>query len=178
MPQYAHFNGIVSRFSAGTVQRQIETDVVPYLIEEWLSDYDAAFPQSDVVETTTAGFSYLFDIRSGRLLAAWGFSQGKHTGARDKSRMAGHPLSAGSHYHRGHAIPHTLGGPTDINLVPQLGSVNVGPFRELERLAVATPGALYFTYWRYGAGPSQVPIGVEQGVYIPGGTLELRRHGN
>jgi len=77
-------------------------------------------------------------------------------------------------YHRGHAIPHTLGGATDINLVPQLGAVNVGAFRALERAAVATPGALYFTYWSYRGSrlrtarghdePGQVPTAVEQGL--------------
>ena len=72
----------------------------------------------------------------GRLIAAWGISGGKHLGARDKSRMAGSPLGAGPGYHRGHAIPHTLGGPTDINLVPQLGSVNIGPFRRLKKLSL------------------------------------------
>ena len=91
--------------------------------------------------------------------------------------MAGHPLSAGGLYHRGHAIPHTLGGPTDINLVPQLGAINIGPFRALERQAVATPGALYFTYWQY-SGQSQTPIAVDQGLVVPGQMPVIRTHGN
>ena len=79
----------------------------------------------------------------------------------------------------GHAIPHTLGGLTDINLVPQLGRINVGPFRELERLAVATPGALYFTYWKYGRSTAtQRPEGVDQGLLRPGRPAEIRRHPN
>jgi hypothetical protein len=92
--------------------------------------------------------------------------------------MAGHPLSAGRHYHRGHAIPHTLGGPTDINLVPQVGKVNIGPFRPLERKAVATPGSLYFTYWKYRGNSSQTPTGVDQGLFIAGGAADVKRHGN
>jgi hypothetical protein len=163
---------------AFATQNAIETKAIPYLVDEWLADYDRGTPNNEIVETTTSDFSYLFDVLSGRLLAAWGFSHGRHGGARDKSRMAGHPLSAGSLYHRGHAIPHTLGGPTDINLVPQLGSINIGPFRVLEKRAVATPGALYFTYWRYGKGQSQTPIGVDQGLIIPGQVPEVRRHGN
>ncbi len=67
--------------------------------------------------------------------------------------MAGHPLSDGPHYHRGHASPHTLGGPTDIKLVPQLGSVNVEPFRDLERRAVATL-AIGYTRPEAGSGRS------------------------
>jgi hypothetical protein len=133
---------------------------------------------SEVVETTVDRFSYLFDVAAERLIAAWGVSRGRDAAARDRSRMAGHPLSAGPLYHRGHAIPHTLGGPTDINLVPQRGSVNVGAFRELERRAVATPGALYFTYWIYRNVQSQTPTDVDQGLIVPGRPPELRTHRN
>lgn len=148
------------------------------LIDLWLTDYSARGGSTDIVETTASNFSYLFDVGLGRLIAAWGMSQGKHLGARDKSRMAGHPLGGSAGYHRGHAIPHTLGGPTDINLVPQLGSVNVGPFRQLEKEAVATPGALYFTYWLYPPGNSQKPISVEQGLLPPGKRLRVLTHPN
>lgn len=157
--------------------------VIDYLIGVWLDDY-ASTGKPDIVETQAQGFSYLFDIDAGRLLAAWGVSQGKFTDPRDKARMAGHPLSDGPHYHRGHAIPHTLGGPTDINLVPQLGSVNVGAFRILEKEAVATPGSLYFTYWSYrgappvAGGPSQRPTSVDQGLLIPGEAAKIRQHPN
>jgi len=134
--------------------------------------------------TGLATGTYLFDIAAERLIAAWGISKGRHVGARDASRMAGHPLSAGPHYHRGHAIPHTLGGPTDINLVPQLGRINVGPFRPFEKKAVATPGSLYFTYWIYGSAaarigtPTQTPTGVDQGLLIAGQMPQIARHGN
>jgi hypothetical protein len=152
--------------------------VAERLIKAWLSDYGLRHSTSDIVETTAANFSYLFDIRAERLIAAWGVSAGRHGGKRDASRMAGHPNSAGPLYHRGHAIPHTLGGPTDINLVPQLGKVNVGPFRPLEKQAVATPGSFYFTYWHYRKGTSQTPSGVDQGLLLPGGPADVRHHGN
>jgi hypothetical protein len=160
--------------------------VVPYLIDVWLDDY-ARFSRhkAEIVETRTAEFSYLFDIAAERLISAWGVSRGRHAGARDASRMAGHPLSAGPRYHRGHAIPHTLGGPTDINLVPQLGRINIGPFRPLEKKAVATPGSLYFTYWTYlgaapvtGGNPGQTPTGVDQGLLIAGQPPQIAHHGN
>jgi hypothetical protein len=124
-----------------------------------------------------AKFSYLFDIGSGRLLAACGISDGRIGGERDSSRIRQYPLSAGRFYHRGLAIPHRLGGSLDINLVPQLGQINIGPFREFERRAVATPGALYFAFWKY-SGPSQTPIGVDQGQLIPGEIPEIRSFGN
>jgi hypothetical protein len=150
------------------------------LISIWLGEYDHLTLDNDVIETRSGAFSYLFDIACSRLIAAWGFSTGKNTEPRPKARMADAPLGGGPLYHRGHAIPHTLGGPTDINLVPQLGSVNVGPFRSLEREAVATPGALYFTYWIYRAQDtdSQRPLWVEQGLSKPGMPLEVRRHPN
>jgi hypothetical protein len=154
------------------------TEAIPILIDLWLDDYCTRNASNEIVETTAARFSYLFDIRHGRLIAAWGVSQGKHLGERDKSRMAGAPIGAGPNYHRGHAIPHTLGGTTDINLVPQLGAVNVGPFRALEKEAVATPGALYFTYWIYSPGKSQKPVSVEQGLLVPGKPLRVVPHPN
>src|SRR5262249_52706616 len=103
-------------------------EVVRRLTEIWLDDYCVRGGTDQIIETTTSGFSYLFGIRNERLIAAWGLSQGRNSEPRPAARMAGHPLGLGPLYHRGHAIPHTLGGPADINLVPQLGRINVGPF--------------------------------------------------
>jgi hypothetical protein len=161
----------------------IKTKIIPFLVDVWM---EASRPSrsDDVVETHDHGFSYLFDLSHERLIAAWGPSSGRHAGARDKSRMQGSPLSAGTHYHRGHAIPHTLGGGTDINLVPQLGRINVGAFRVLEKKAVATPGAYYFTFWIYprivakARWQVQTPTGVDQGFLAPGHPPEIVRHGN
>ncbi|MCI0507047.1 MAG: DNA/RNA non-specific endonuclease [Gammaproteobacteria bacterium] len=155
-------------------------DVDQYLAGIWLDHYDrlVGSAPTEVVEVSTSGFSYLFDIAQERLIAAWGISKGKNHQLRDKSRMKGHPLSAGNKYHRGHAIPHTLGGGTDINLVAQNGSVNIGPFRELEKKAVSTPGSLYFTYWEYQKLNSQTPTGVQQGLLCPGQSAEFKWHPN
>jgi hypothetical protein len=135
-------------------------------------------PQYEVVETSDGGFHYLFDIQAERLIAAWGLSKGKDTAPRSiiASRMKGHPstnLVGGKRYHRGHAIPHTLGGRTDINLVPQLGVINSGPFQDFERKAVATPGSLYFTYWSYPDAKTQRPSAVQQGLLIGGEAPDL-----
>ena len=171
MTNYAKLQAVIGGSAAAQ-------QVIPTLINLWLNDYRARGASEDIVETTASNFSYLFDVGLGRLIAAWGISGGKHLGARDKSRMAGSPLGAGPGYHRGHAIPHTLGGPTDINLVPQLGSVNIGPFRRLEKEAVATPGALYFSYWLYPPGHGQKPASVEQGLLVPGNRLRVLAHPN
>ena len=178
MPTYPKLASMLCAMDTTSAELYFITDIIPYLTEIWIADYSSSEGEGDILKVTPNTFSYLFDISSKRLIAAWGISHGRHSGARDKSRMTGHPLSAGSYYHRGHAIPHTLGGGTYINLVAQLGAVNIGPFRHLERLAVSTPGALYFTYWIYSRHNSQAPTEVEQGLLIPGRTQLIYRHPN
>ena len=155
----------------------LEHDATPYLIEVWLAQYWVKAQAADVVETTQNGCSYIFDIQYERLIAAWAISRGRHPGKRDAHRMRGHPQGFGSRYHRGHAIPHSAGGPTDINLVPQLGSLNVGSFRVLEKEAVANAGSLYFTHWIY-ADESQKPVSVEQGLLRAGCAPAISVHFN
>jgi hypothetical protein len=152
--------------------------IVPMLVRTWLADYDQRAPGNDVVAVEAAGFSYLFDIANERLVAAWGISRGKFSHERDASRARGHPMGYGALYHRGHAIPHSLGGALDINLVPQRGSINVGAFQALEREAAANPGSLYFTYWVYGPHAGQRPTGCEQGLLCPGQSPKLTIHAN
>ncbi|MEA2666166.1 MAG: hypothetical protein QOI11_3110 [Candidatus Eremiobacteraeota bacterium] len=178
MCDYPGLDAILLHMTAGTAEAKFANEVIPCLVAVWADDYAGTVPGSEIVETTVERFSYLFDIKEQRLIAAWGISRGRQVSKRDASRMAGHPQSAGKWYHRGHAIAHTLGGGTDINLVAQLGSVNMGPFRSLEREAINTPGALYFTYWTYDQSNTQKPIGVQQGLLVPGRPANLRRHAN
>lgn len=173
MAIYPQLHTLVQNAKPGSLEKA----AAPYLVEVWLEDYRRRCRGSDIVETTHDRCSYLFDIANARLVAAWAVSHGAHSGARDKHRMRGHPLGFGSRYHRGHAIPHSAGGPTDINLVPQLGAINVGAFRVLEKQAVATIGSLYFTYWIY-ADKSQLPIAVEQGLLRAGWAPSIACHRN
>jgi hypothetical protein len=183
MAEYSRLFSVMESIPDGDAGDALLATVTPYLVDEWLAEPDEDY-SDDVVETSVSGFSYLFDVGYERLIAAWGISRGRHTEKRDAARMAGHPHSAGKLYHRGHAIPHTLGGPTDLNLVPQLGRINIGPFRPLEKQAVATPGSLYFTHWLYRGAvkvrgcPGQMPTAVEQGLLVPGRPPDIRRHGN
>ncbi|WP_233853422.1 DNA/RNA non-specific endonuclease [Paraburkholderia sp. HD33-4] len=172
MTDYAELNRILPRLSNAHAADAFSDEIAPLLVELWADDYVRRVATCELLETSVGQFSYLFDMSTERLVAAWGISQGKSTVPRKEiaTRMRGHPLANGGTYHRGHAIPHTLGGSTDINLVPQLGKINSGPFQALERLAVSHAGALYFTYWLYGPGNSQVPVGVEQGLLMPGAT--------
>ncbi|CAD6520326.1 hypothetical protein LMG28727_01382 [Paraburkholderia kirstenboschensis] len=172
MTNYAELNVFLPHLSQTDADTALHEVITPLLVDLWANDYFRRFASCELIEASVGGFSYLFDVSTERLVAAWGISQGKSNVPRKEiaTRMRGHPLSNGGTYHRGHAIPHTLGGSTDINLVPQLGKINSGPFQALERLAVSSPGALYFTYWLYGPGDGQVPIGVEQGLLSPGAT--------
>jgi hypothetical protein len=178
MLDYPGLDTLLLKMTAPSSEEKFSNEVIPSLVKIWVDDYVRTAQASEIVETTVEGFSYLFDIKEERLIAAWGISRGRHSGKRDASRMAGHPQSGDKRYHRGHAIAHTLGGGTDINLVAQLGSVNIGPFRALEREAIDTPGALYFSYWTYDSSNSQRPIGVQQGLLVPGRPATLRGHAN
>jgi hypothetical protein len=182
--EYPRLEGLLRAVNPRSPNAGFTNKIVPYLVEVWLDDYARTSRKADIVETTVSGFSYLFDLNPDRLrlIAAWGMSQGRHGEPRDKARMRGHPLSDAKLRDRGHAIAHSLGGPCDINLVPQLLKINRGPFQKLERNAVATPGSLYFTYWTYARnGPAgQTPAGVEQGLLIAGHSpqITIAPHGN
>lgn len=173
MDHYPRLAGIVRRAN----RESLERTAIPYLIDAWLARYWRTTSMSNVVETMQDGCSYLFDIEYERLIAAWAISRGRHPGKRDASRMRRHPQGFGPLYHRGHAIPHSAGGPTDINLVPQRGAINVGPFRALEKEAVANVGALYFTHWLY-TDQSQKPVSVEQGLMRAGQPPVISVHAN
>jgi hypothetical protein len=173
MLNYPNLAAIVQGLKPPLNDAVVTSRLAPCLVQSWLNDYGRVNDTYDVVETKDQGFSYLFDIATERLIAAWGLSKGKDTSPRAiiATRMKGHPLTntvGGKRYHRGHALPHTMGGRADINLVPQLGLINTGPFQELERLAVATPGSLYFIYWSYPNSRTQRPSGVEQGCLVAG----------
>lgn len=178
-PAYSGLSSVAAQSSAANWQDHLNKKIIPYCVEEWLDHYALVESSGQVVEVNTQGFFYLFDLGPDRLIAAWGICQGRSGADRDKSRMQGHPLGAGALYHRGHAIPHRLGGGTDINLAAQLGSVNTGPFRTLEKRAVATPGSLYFTYWMYGVNSkSQIASRIQQGLIACGTPPDIRIFNN
>jgi hypothetical protein len=147
---------------AGFVQHELPDR----LSDAWCADYRRAFRDADIVSIPLDPFVYLFDLTGERALGAYGIMGGKVSAPRDRARMAGHPKAEGRDYHRGHLMPHSGGGGTDINLFSQLGSLNVGAFRELEKIAVASPGTFYFVRLLYDLTGSQRPASVEQGLLI------------
>lgn len=186
MPDYAKLTPLVLRMQPATAMRVFEEQVVPRLTELWLDDYHIATRVRELVEITAQELTNLIDVRWARLIAAWGINRGPHHGARDKARMTGSPRVGGTRFHPGHAVPRSPGGITDTNLVPQLGAVNIGASRVLEKQAVATSGAPYFTHWNYRGSVArrpnghdergQIPTAVEQGLLVPGITPRIIRH--
>jgi DNA/RNA non-specific endonuclease len=161
-------------------------DLPGVLVPLWCDDYAAGNPVAELVEVTTAEpggppFSYLFDLIPQRNIVAWGVPSYVSHG-RDAARMRGHPLGGDSRYHRGHLMSHGTGGGTDINLVPQLGSLNIGAFRRLERmvrdLAQQHQTCLYFVRTVYGDATSQMPSQIEQCVVQPSKIVSYAIHAN
>ena len=174
------YRQLVASWRGGNIVSRIPRKLVPL----WCDDYYYANPRAQLVEVnlddSPACFSYLFDIGLQRSVVAWGIPTfASHQ--RDGARMAGHPLSAGTQYHRGHLIAHSIGGGTDINLVPQLGKLNIGQFRRIEKmvrqLAIENVRCFYFVRTIY-TDDSQVPAKFEQCVIQPSGaiTYDLQRN--
>jgi len=163
----------------------IVADLPDMLVPLWCDDYSETNPLAELVqvnigEPTGPPFSYLFDLTPQRNVVAWGVP-GYVTHKRDATRMSGHPLGGDSRFHRGHLMSHGTGGGTDINLVPQLGSLNIGAFRRLERLvrflAQQHQTCLYFVRTIYGDS-SQMPRQIEQCVVQPSKAVSYAIHSN
>ena len=157
----------------------------------WYDDYKRNYTGADLVtvnlESEGSSFTYLFDLTRQRNVGVAGIPTFvKHK--RDANRMAGAPIGAGAGYHRGHLMAHSIGGNADINLIPQLGSLNIGEFRVIERLvrklALENIDCVYFVRTIYpadGANHSQltqIPEKIEQGVVLKSGNVQYAIHNN
>lgn len=163
----------------------IIADLPDRLTRIWCDSYAQQNPRAELVQVDLAepaghGFSYLFDLTLQRNVVAWGVP-GYVTHKRDAARMSGHPIGGNYKYHRGHLMSHATGGGTDINLVPQKGSLNIGAFRRLERLvrrlAQQHTVCLYFVRTLY-ADTSQMPSHIEQCVIQPSRSVSYAIHSN
>jgi hypothetical protein len=174
------YRNLIASYSGQDIVTNIEEELIPL----WCDAYYTDNPKAEVVQVdldeASSSFSYLFDIELERVLVAFGVPiYSKHK--RDASRMAGHPLANAGKFHRGHLMAHSIGGGTDINLVPQLGSLNIGAFRVLERLvrdmAKQSLRSFYFVRPLYGD-RSQMPNRFEQCVILPSKALLYSLHNN
>jgi hypothetical protein len=120
--------------------------------------------------------STMFDLRpknsevDDRVVAVWGLSKAEPANTRDTGRMAGFLKRAWSDAYpgrdRGHFFAHTMGGGTDINLFPQLASVNRGgEWRRMEQYAADNPGTFCFVRPIY-EGTSWTPSSIEYGIFM------------
>jgi hypothetical protein len=174
------YQNLVASYRGSNVIEGLSSELVPL----WCDDYYSQNAKAKLVQVDLdyagTSFSYLFDIHLERTIGAFGVPvYASH--ARDASRMAGYPLPGGPKFHRGHLMAHSIGGGMDINLVPQLGKLNIGAFRVLERkvrdLARAHHSCLYFVRPIY-TNKSQTPRLLEQGVVLPSKMLIYRLHKN
>ncbi len=104
-----------------------------------------------------------------RVVAVWGLSRTEPADTRDRGRMGGFLKGVWSDAYpgrdRGHFFAHTMGGGTDINLFPQLSTVNRGgEWRQLEIFAAAHPGTFCFIRPFY-AGSGWTPTALEYGIF-------------
>ena len=149
------------------------------LLPEWLAAYRTMTRWSpEVLEIELGELHYLFDRSRNddpqgddRLVVVWGRSA-KPGGERDAARMRGFLpgtawLKRGRD--RGHLVAHSAGGGPDLNLVPQLASLNRGlspagrRWRKLERYAAKHPGTPLFVrplYESAGWEPSAIDYGL------------------
>jgi DNA/RNA non-specific endonuclease len=110
----------------------------------WADAYRAACNTPvELVEVEQDELTYLFDIAMQRVVGVYGKPK-PPADAYPSTRMRGFPLPADetSRLIRGHLVAHSLGGGTDINLIPQNRRLNMsGGWRRLERLAQRRPDA-------------------------------------
>lgn len=136
---------------------------------------------ADIVEVDVQSATYQFDIAARRLVSMTAVSAPTDA-RRDVSRQAGIPLErppgTDETYHRGHGVSHRAGGGLDINVFPQLASVNVGKaWREFEIYSVEHPGtpmAIAFTY----SDDTAVPSELEFTITRMDGSSETRQFSN
>jgi hypothetical protein len=138
----------------------------------WAASYRAATAGDvELVEVDQGQLTYLFDIAHARVVGVYGRASAP-TSDYPKTRMRGFPLPrSAKHMVRGHLAAHTLGGGTDINLVPQEASLNVSSaWRAFERWAQSRAGAFVAIEVIY-ADDSQTPAAL---VYLVADDDELR----
>jgi hypothetical protein len=156
------------------------------LADRWLDAYRAATDWTpELLEIALGECVYLFDAAptlrgssagEDRVVATWGRSS-RPTAPRDRSRMAGflpgRAQWADRGRDRGHLIAHGAGGGLDINLVPQVASLNRGRspqgkrWRALERYAAERPGTPLFVRPVYADG-TWVSSAIEFGLLRDG----------
>jgi hypothetical protein len=147
----------------------------------------------EILEIKLGALTYLFDRAPSRhrgegaddrLVVVWGRST-PPTAPKDAARMAGFLRGAGwtrRGHDRGHLVAHGAGGGLDLNLVPQLATLNRGRsgqgrrWRRIERYVARHPGTPLFVRPLYGSG-SWIPSAFDYGL-VRAGRLNVERFWN
>jgi len=153
------------------------------LMPLWCDDYYETNPKAELVtvELNESGstFTYLFDLALARIVVACGIPIAP-THKRDSGRQKGYPKPQKG-FVKGHLIAHSFGGGMDINFIPQLGRMNGGAFRKIEKLAqknaLENVKSFYFVRAFYND-DSSVPYKLEQCLVYPSGNLNYQMHLN
>jgi len=117
------------------------------LVDMWCRDYSAR-TGLNLHEVEQNGFTYVYDIESGRPVCVYGRSRSP-SATRDTTRQRGTPLARTTD-DRGHIIAHSMGGGMDINMIGQDRTINRGSdWRAIERRAAANPGTPVAVRLRY-----------------------------
>jgi hypothetical protein len=173
MADETHVAPDYGRLSAAFERGALDVEELADLLSDgWASAYRATTRgEVELVEVDQRALTYLFDISYARVVGVYGRSASR-TGEYPSTRMRGFPLPRSERrLVRGHLAAHTVGGGTDINLVPQDAALNVsGAWRRLERWAQARPGAFLAVEVSYDD-DSQTPAGF---VYLVAAEGELR----
>ena len=159
----------------------------------WASQYPGAGGELLTVtlggkQSQNGAVSTMFDLQpknsriESRVVAVWGLSKSEPANTRDTGRMAGFLNGVWSSFYsgrdRGHFFAHTMGGGTDINLFPQVASVNRGgEWRRMERFAAENPGTFCFIHPIY-KGLSWTPSQLEYGIFMLPPTSPFKFWGN
>jgi hypothetical protein len=180
------YSKILSELTTTNIEKAIEI-LWEKLPDVWCEKYrELTLTETNIHQFTDNGFEYLFDfqfefishettnnqVSEDRVVVVFGRSQPSHK-KRDKNRMKGFlgPSSEvfGDNYDKGHFIGHAFGGGLDVNLFPQLRSINQGlsargkVFQAMERYCSENPGTFCFNrpiYCNHSWRPCMIEFGI------------------
>jgi hypothetical protein len=172
--RHARYEALKRNFDEGRID---EEELALRLSDAWATSYREGCTATELVEVDQGELTYLFDIAAQRVLGVYGRAVPPST-PRPAARMRGFPLPpTGDNLVRGHLAAHSIGGGTDINLIPQNAALNLsGAWRRLERLAQLSPGSFVAIEASYDDG-SQTPTQLTYLVAV-NGTLAFERFSN
>jgi hypothetical protein len=78
MLQYPNLSTLLLKLSPEPDPTVYDEEIIPLLLNTWLDSYTKTTVGSSIITTTVDRYSYLFDVTLGRLISAWGISEGRN----------------------------------------------------------------------------------------------------